>query len=81
MGGKFNGEMLANFQEVITDKQINLLKFSMISSIKKGKHEKFTAKGEFSNNIYLKDSISIYKYVKHYKIMKLYIKIQKIYFF
>ncbi len=55
---KFNGEMLANFQEVITDKQINLLKFSMISNIKKGKHEKFTAKGEFSDNEFLDISMS-----------------------
>ena len=43
---RFNGELLANFKEVITDKQINLFKFSMISNIKKGKHEKFTVKGE-----------------------------------
>ena len=55
---KFNGEMLANFQEVITDKKINLLKFSMISNIKKGKHEKFTAKGEFSDNEFLDISMS-----------------------
>ena len=55
---KFNGELLANFKEVITDKQINLLKFSMISNIKKGKHEKFTAKGEFSDNEFLDISMS-----------------------
>ncbi len=50
---RFNGELLANFKEVITDKQINLFKFSMISNIKRGKHEKFTAKGEFSENKFL----------------------------
>ena len=55
---KFNGELLANFKEVITDKQINLFKFSMISNIKKGKHEKFTAKGEFSENEFLDISMS-----------------------
>jgi len=55
---KFNGELLANFKEVITDKQINLLKFSMISNIKKGKHEKFTAKGKFSDNEFLDTSMS-----------------------
>ena len=55
---KFNGELFANFKEVITDKQINLLKFSMISNIKKGKHEKFTAKGEFSDNEFLDISMS-----------------------
>ena len=55
---KFNGEFQANFEEVITDKQIILLKFSMISNIKKGKHEKFTAKGEFSDNEFLDISMS-----------------------
>jgi hypothetical protein len=50
---RFNGELLVNFKEVITDKQINLFKFSMISNIKRGKHEKFTAKGEFSENKFL----------------------------
>jgi len=55
---KFNGELLANFKEVITNKQINLFKFSMISNIKKGKHEKFTAKGEFSENKFLDISMS-----------------------
>jgi len=55
---KFNGELLANFEEIITDKQINLFKFSMISNIKKGKHEKFTAKGEFSENKFLDVSMS-----------------------
>ena len=37
---KFNGELLAKFKEVITDKQINLFKFSMISNIKKGNPKK-----------------------------------------
>ena len=55
---KFNGELLANFKEVITDKEINLFKFSMISNIKKGKHEKFTAKGKFSENKFLDISMS-----------------------
>jgi len=55
---KFNGEFQANIKEVITDKQINLLKFAMISNIKKGKHEKFTAKGEFSDNEFLDISMS-----------------------
>ena len=54
----FNGKLLANINEVITDKKINLLKFSMISDIKNGKHEKFTAKGEFSKNEYLDISLS-----------------------
>ena len=58
LSNKFNGELLANFKEVITDKKINLLKFSMISNIKKGKHEKFTAKGEFSENEFLDISMS-----------------------
>jgi hypothetical protein len=55
---KFNGELLANFKEVITDKEINLYKFSMISNIKKGKQKKFTAKGEFSENKFLDISMS-----------------------
>ncbi len=55
---KFNGEFQANIKEVIADKQINLLKFSMISNIKKGKHEKFTAKGEFSDSEFLDISMS-----------------------
>ena len=55
---KFRGEFQANIDEVITDKQINLLKFSMISNIKKGKHEKFTAKGQFSDNEFLDISMS-----------------------
>ena len=55
---KFNGEFQANIKEVITDKQINLLKFSMISNIKKGKHEKFTAQGEFSDSEFFDISMS-----------------------
>ncbi len=55
---KFYGELHARFKEVITDKEINLLAFSMISNIKKGKHEKFTAKGEFSENEFLDISMS-----------------------
>jgi len=55
---KFNGELLVKFKEVITDKQINLFKFSMISNIIKGKHKKFTAKGEFSENKFLDISMS-----------------------
>ena len=58
LSDKFSGELSVNFKEVITDKQINLLKFSMISTIKKGKHQKFTAKGEFSENEFLDISMS-----------------------
>jgi len=50
---EFNGKLIASFKKVIGEKQTNLLKFSMISNIKKGKHEKFTAKGEFSENEFL----------------------------
>ena len=55
---KFNSELRIDFKEVITDKKINLLKFAMISNIRKGKHEKFTAKGEFSNDEFLDISMS-----------------------
>jgi len=55
---KFNGELLANFKEVITDKEINLYKLISLSVITKGKQKKFTAKGEFSENKFLDISMS-----------------------
>jgi len=50
---EFNGKLIASFEKVIGEKQTNLLKFSMISNIKEGKHEKFSVKGEFSENKFL----------------------------
>jgi len=50
---EFNGELTVSFKKIIGEKQTNLSKFSMISNIKEGKHEKFTAKGEFSENEFL----------------------------
>jgi len=64
----FKSEVKINFNNAFTGTQDDIFNFSMIASIKNGSYEKFTLKGNFSENEIIE--ISLYQIDKNTKILQ-----------